>query len=172
MASDFKIYTDIPVYFITDDRSLSNKAAGEDLDVWTAKDFLVPPETAFEHDTFVESPVTAPSSAMETQAAKVSAVKAPALEIGEEESFVSEAASIERRTRAREEYLAQKISAKLLHLEAKQISILQNNGIKTIADFMAQAESDFAKMKVKKGIPFTARFLKEQETIRRKLESL
>ena len=109
---------------------------------------------------------------METQAAKVSAVKAPALEIGEEESFVSEAASIERRTRAREEYLAQKISAKLLHLEAKQISILQNNGIKTIADFMAQAESDFAKMKVKKGIPFTARFLKEQETIRRKLESL
>ena len=172
VALRYKIYTDIPVYFITDDRSLSNKAAGEDLDVWTAKDFLVPPETAFEHDTFVESPVTAPASAMETQAAKVSAVKAPALEIGEEESFVSEAASIERRTRAREEYLAQKISAKLLHLEAKQISILQNNGIKTIADFMAQAESDFAKMKVKKGIPFTARFLKEQETIRRKLESL
>ena len=41
-----------------------------------------------------------------------------------------------------------------------------------MADFMAQTESSFAGMKVKKGIPFTARFLKEQETIRRKLENL
>ena len=51
-------------------------------------------------------------------------------------------------------------------------SFMQNNGIKTMADFMAQTESSFAGMKVKKGIPFTARFLKEQETIRRKLENL
>lgn len=72
----------------------------------------------------------------------------------------------------KEEYLAQKISTKLLHLEASQISLLQNNGIKTIADFMAQTENSFASMKVKKGIPFTARFLKEQETIRCKLENL
>ena len=78
----------------------------------------------------------------------------------------------EKKAKAKEEYLAQKISTKLLHLEASQISLLQNNGIKTIADFMAQTENSFASMKVKKGIPFTARFLKEQETIRCKLENL
>lgn len=132
VALRYKVYTDIPVLFITDDRSLSNKAAGEGLDVWTAKDFLVPPETSFEDS----APVA------------------------------------ERSRKAREEFLAQKISAKFLHLEASQISVLQNNGIKTIADFMAQTESSFAGMKTKKGILFTARFLKEQETIKRKLESL
>ena len=94
------------------------------------------------------------------------------MEIYEEERLTAETAEAERRAKAIEEYLAQKISAKLLHLEASQISVLQNNGIKTMADFMAQTESSFAGMTVKKGLPFTARFLKEQETIRRKLENL
>ena len=40
------------------------------------------------------------------------------------------------------------------------------------SDFMAQTESSFASLKVKKGVPFTARFLKEQERIKRKLENL
>ena len=48
VALRYKIYTDIPVLFITDDRSLSNKASGEGLDVWTSKDFLAPPETSFD----------------------------------------------------------------------------------------------------------------------------
>ena len=87
----------------------------------------------------------------------------------EETSAVAEA---ERRAKAQEEYLAQKISLKVLHLEASQISVLQNNGIRTLADFMAQTESSFASLKVKKGVPFTARFLKEQERIKRKLENL
>lgn len=108
----------------------------------------------------------------EAQTADAPVEEAPVVEISEEERLAAEAAEAERRAKAREEYLAQKISAKLLHLEASQISVLQNNGIKTMADFMAQTESSFAGMKVKKGIPFTARFLKEQETIRRKLENL
>lgn len=178
VALRYKIYTDIPVLFITDDRSLSNKAAGEGLDVWTAKDFLDPPENSFEDESPVaESAVTIPVPTTEAQTAKfpvveVTAAEMPVAEISEEEKLATEVAEGDRRTKAQKEYLAQKISAKLLHLEASQISVLQNNGVKTIADFMTQTEGSFATMKVKKGIPFTARFLKEQETIRRKLENL
>ena len=172
VALRYKIYTDIPVLFITDDRSLSNKASGEGLEVWTSKDFLTPPETSFDDEVPAAPKTPAPVPVTEAQTAEAPAEEAPVAEISEEERLAAEAAEAERHAKAREEYLAQKISAKLLHLEASQISVLQNNGIKTMADFMAQTESSFAGMKVKKGIPFTARFLKEQETIRRKLENL
>lgn len=172
VALRYKIYTDIPVLFITDDRSLSNKASGEGLDVWTSKDFLAPPETSFDDEspTVPGTPALIPE--LEAQIAEATAAETPALESSEEERLDAEAAETKRQAKAKEEYLAQKISTKLLHLEASQISLLQNNGIKTIADFMAQTENSFASMKVKKGIPFTARFLKEQETIRCKLENL
>lgn len=173
VALRYKIYTDIPVIFITDDRSLSNKASGEGLEVWTSKDFLAPPETSFDDESpaVPEKPAAIP--VMEAQIAEVPAAEVPpAQEISGEGRLDAEAAETERHAKAKEEYLAQKISTKLLHLETSQISLLQNNGIKTIADFMAQTENSFASMKVKKGIPFTARFLKEQETIRCKLENL
>lgn len=172
VALRYKIYTDIPVLFITDDRSLSNKASGEGLDVWTSKDFLAPPETSFDDESPTVSGTPAPIPELEAQIAEATAAETPALESSEEERLDAEAAETKRQVKAKEEYLAQKISTKLLHLEASQISLLQNNGIKTIADFMAQTENSFASMKVKKGIPFTARFLKEQETIRCKLENL
>jgi len=163
VALRYKCYTDIPVIFITDDRSLSNKASGEGLEVWTAKDFLTPPESSFEDvpqavvgaETVVGAEPAESNEATQITAEKTSAV-----------------AEAERRAKAQEEYLAQKISPKVLHLEASQISVLQNNGIRTLADFMAQTESSFAGLKVKKGVPFTARFLKEQERIKRKLENL
>ena len=180
VALRYKIYTNIPVLFITDDRSLSNKASGEGLDVWTAKDFLTPPAPVTSFDDEIPSTNIAQDTSFsvpEVQPEKDPVAEAPVeeipvVEISEEERLAAEAAEAERRTKAKEEYLAQKISTKLLHLEPSQISILQNNGIKTIADFMAQTESSFAGMKVKKGITFTARFLKEQETIKRKLENL
>ena len=170
VALRYKCYTDIPVIFITDDRSLSNKASGEGLEVWTSKDFLMPPESSFEE----ESPVVASVETIATTEAieSTEAAGTPAEEVCEKAILTDEAAEAEKRTKAQEEYLAQKISAKVLHLEASQISVLQNNGIRTVADFMAQTESSFASMKVKKGVPFTARFLKEQEHIRRKLENL
>jgi hypothetical protein len=158
VALRYKCYTDIPVIFITDDRSLSNKASGERLDVWTAKDFLNPPESSFED----ENPAVKGTEKTDT----------PAEEVSQEKKLAVEAAKAEKRAKAQEEYLAQKINVKVLHLDTSQISILQNNGIKTVADFMAQTESSFAGMKVKKGFPFTARFLKEQEHIKRKLENL
>ena len=172
VALRYKIYTDIPVLFITDDRSLSNKASGEGLEVWTSKDFLTPPETSFDDEVPAAPKTSALAPVTEAQTADAPAEEPSVVEISEEERLAAETAEAERRAKAREEYLAQKISAKLLHLEASQISVLQNNGIKTMADFMAQTESSFAGMKVKKGIPFTARFLKEQETIRRILENL
>ena len=163
VALRYKYYTDIPVIFITDDRSLSNKASGEGLEVWTAKDFLTPPESSFED---VPQAVVSAETVVGTEPAESS----EATQItAEKTSAVAEA---ERRAKAQEEYLAQKISLKVLHLEASQISVLQNNGIRTLADFMAQTESSFAGLKVKKGVPFTARFLKEQERIKRKLENL
>ena len=163
VALRYKYYTDIPVIFITDDRSLSNKASGEGLEVWTAKDFLTPPESSFED---VPQAVVSAETVVGTEPAESS----EATQItAEKTSAVAEA---ERRAKAQEEYLAQKISLKVLHLETSQISVLQNNGIRTLADFMAQTESSFASLKVKKGVPFTARFLKEQERIKRKLENL
>ena len=150
----YKRYSGIPVIFITDDRSLSNKASGEGIEVWTAKDFLAPPESSFEE----------PSEAKNTEVTSLLSEEAP-------EEILS-ALEMQQRTKVREDFLTQKISAKLLHLEASQISVLQNNGIKTVADFLAQTESSFASMKVKKGVPFVARFLIEQEHIRRKLKNL
>ena len=170
VALRYKCYTDIPVIFITDDRSLSNKASGEGLEVWTSKDFLTPPESPFGDEAQVMEGAKTVVTSDPSECTK--AMGSPVAEINEQEKLTTEVAEVERRAKAQEEYLAQKISAKVLHLEASQISILQNNGIKTLADFMAQTESSFAGLKVKKGIPFTARFLKEQEHIRHKLENL
>lgn len=149
VALRYKCYTNIPVIFITDDRSLANKASGEGIEVWTSNDFLTPPDSSFEDEPQENASAETAASAGSTE---------------DDES--------EKRDQAQREYLAQKISAKVLHLEPSQISVLQNNGIKTLADFMAQTESSFAGLKVKKGVPFTASFLKEQEYIKRKLENL
>jgi rRNA-processing protein FCF1 len=146
VAIRYKAYTDIPVIFITDDKSLANRADGEGIEVWTAKDFLTPPETSFDEDG--------------------------ADEIDEVVSEDANAAEEERKQKAQEEYLAQKISTKLLHLESSQISLLQNYGVKTLAQFMAQTEENFSMMKAKNGMTFTAKFLKEQSAMQHKLESL
>lgn len=167
VALRYKCYTDVPVIFITDDRSLSNKASGEGLEVWTSKDFLSPPESSFEEEDSVVTSVETVATTGNTEATDTSVAKS-----SEETKLVAEVTESERRAKAQEEYLAQKISAKVLDLEANQISVLQNNGIKTLSDFMAQTQSSFAGMKVKKGIPFTARFLKAQEHVKRKLENL
>lgn len=169
VALRYKYYTDIPVIFITDDRSLSNKASGEGLEVWTSKDFLAPPEASFEEDPVAAAPQAA---AVADSVESTTATNVAVAEVGVGEKPAAKAVGAESWTKAQEEYLAQKISTKVLHLEASQISVLQNNGIKTLADFMVQTESSFASMKVKKGIPYTARFLKEQEHIKRKLKNL
>lgn len=149
VAMRYRRYTDIPVVFITDDRSLANKAEGEDIEVWTSVEFLAPPEPSGEGST-----------------------NTPELEIEEQAIVDSTETEEQRRKQAQDEFLLQKISTKTLHLEASQISILQNNGIKTIADFLSQTESSFSQMKVKKGIPFTARFLKEQESLKKRIENI
>lgn len=149
VALRYRRYTDIPVVFITDDRSLSNKAEGEDIEVWTSQEFLAPPE---------------PPIGDSTEAVESKGVEQPTVSKTDEEE--------QRHKQAQDEFLLQKISTKNLHLEASQISILQNNGIKTIADFLNQTESSFSQMKVKKGIPFTARYLKEQESLKKIISSL
>ena len=145
VAIRYRKYAKVPVVFITDDRSLSNKASGEDIEVWTAKDFLAPPESSFEEDTepvFVEN----------------------------DPEII--AAKEQKRKELQEEFLSQKISTKNLKLETNQISFLQNNGVKTISDFMNQTEETFSRMKSKKGMPFTAKYLKIQESLRKKFENL
>lgn len=148
VAIRYKTYTDIPVIFITDDRSLANRANGEGIDVWTAQDFLTPPESSFDEDDAVE------------------------VIADEGESEEAKAAEEERKKKAQEEFLAQKISTKLLRVESSQISLLQNYGVKTLAQFMAQTEESFSQMRAKNGMTFTAKFLKEQSAIQHKLETL
>ena len=172
VAIRYRRFTDIPVVFITDDRSLSNKAAGEDIEVWTAKDFLTPPSFPSVEPKVVAEPAvqaTEPSSNVtetnmtpEEENTVVAVIEDP------EAMAVAE----QRRKEAQAEFLAQKISTKNLQLDARQISTLQNNGIKTLADFMTQTEETFSKIKVKKGIPYVAKYLKEQEHIKEKLERM
>ena len=116
--------------------------------MWTAQDFLTPPESSFEEDD--EAEVIA----------------------DEVESEEAKAAEEERKKKAQEDFLAQKISTKLLRLESSQISLLQNYGVKTLAQFMAQTEESFSQMRAKNGMTFTAKFLKEQSAIQHKLETL
>lgn len=148
VAIRYKAYTDIPVIFITDDKSLANRADGEGIEVWTAQDFLTPPESSFEEDDEAE------------------------VNADEVESEEAKAAEEERKKKAQEDFLAQKISTKLLHVESSQISLLQNYGVKTLAQFMAQTEESFSQMRAKNGMTFTAKFLKEQSAIQHKLETL
>lgn len=181
VAIRYRRFTDIPVVFITDDRSLSNKAAGEDIEVWTSKDFLAPPSSSPAEHAAVAAPAPAaevliPEAAIVPETAVVPEADPPAnetdLSVPAAEEPEAVAAEAQRREEARAEFLAQKISAKVLQLDARQISILQNNGIKTLADFMAQTEETFSKVKAKKGMPYVAKYLKEQEHIRAKLEKL
>lgn len=149
VAIRYRRYTDIPVVFITDDRSLSNKAEGEDIEVWTAKEFVTPPESMHEDSKEAQEPET------------------------KEQTIVPRVEEEKQQHKdILDGFLQQKISTKNLHLEASQIAILQNNGVKTISDFLKQTETSFSQMKTKNGILFTARFLKEQETLKKRIKSL
>ena len=70
----------------------------------------------------------------------------------------------------REEFLAQKII--VLRIEPSQLSILQNNGVRTMADFLAQTEETFSMMKAKNGMAYTAQYMRLQGIMQKKLESL
>ncbi len=69
----------------------------------------------------------------------------------------------------REEFLAQKIT--VLRIEPSQLAILQNNGVRTMADFLAQTEETFSMMKAKNGMAYTAQFMRLQEIMKKKLEN-
>ena len=155
VAIRYRRYTNVPVVFITDDRSLSNKAAGEEIEVWTAGNFLTPP-----------APVAVPQQSGNEE------VTVRDEGASEQEKPNESSADEQRREEARTEFLAQKISMKTLKLDARQVSILQNNGVKTIADFLKQTESAFSGFKTKKGMLFVAQYLREQERLRQKLEQL
>lgn len=175
VAIRYRKYTDIPVVFITDDRSLSNKAAGEDIEVWTAEDFLAPPVEPLSSETEVVPPLderTIPSADEVIETSSVDANAGTGINMKVSEERPEAVAAEQRHEKAKSEFLAQKVSVKNLKLDARQISILQNNGIKTLADFMVQTEATFSGMKAKKGMLFTAKYLKEQESIRKKLENL
>lgn len=175
VAIRYRRFTDIPVVFITDDRSLSNKATGEDIEVWTAKDFLAPPAQAPAAPKEAVPQIIAPIVQAEepvVEAVVEAKAKVEPIAVVVEDDPEAIAAEAQRSEAARAEFLAQKISTKNLQLDARQISILQNNGIKTLADFIAQTEATFSQIKTKKGMPYVAKYLKEQEHIREKLEKM
>lgn len=154
---------------------MSNKAAGEDIEVWTAEDFLAPPVEPLSSETEVVPPLderTIPSADEVIETSSVDANAGTGINMKVSEERPEAVAAEQRHEKAKSEFLAQKVSVKNLKLDARQISILQNNGIKTLADFMVQTEATFSGMKAKKGMLFTAKYLKEQESIRKKLENL
>ena len=71
---------------------------------------------------------------------------------------------------AKRAYLAEKIS--VLHIDQSLMTLLQNNGVKTVGDFLRQTEDSFSLMRLKNGMAFTSRFLQLQESIRIKLDKM
>ena len=87
--------------------------------MWTSKEFLAPPETSFDDESPTVPGTPAPIPELEAQIAEAAAAETPALESSEEERLDAEAAETKRQAKAKEEYLAQKISTKLLHFRGK-----------------------------------------------------
>lgn len=160
VAIRYRRFSNKPVYFIVDDKSLSNKASGEDIDVYTGEEFTEPEYDAYDDDT------DATTDDIDTDETEYDE---SAIDEEDPEAIAAEEA---RKKAAQEEFLAQKISTSNLKLEAASISFLQNNGVKTIADFLSQTEESFSQMRSKKGMPYPAKWVKTQEHLRRKLESL
>ena len=162
VAVRYRRFSNKPVYFIVDDKSLSNKASGEDIDVYTGEEFTEP-----EYDEYDDEEVVT------TEEGDIDESTFDGEDdVVDEEDPEEIAAKEARKKAAQEEFLAQKITATNLKLESSSISFLQNNGVKTIADFLSHTEESFSQMKSKKGMPYPAKWVKVQESLRRKLEAL
>ena len=161
VAIRYRRFSNKPVYFVVDDKSLSNKASGEDIDVYTGEEFTEPEHNEYDEDADIPTDDT---DIEDTEYDDDEIVD------GEDSEAI---ATVETRNKAaQEDFLAQKISASNLKLEASSISFLQNNGVKTIADFLSHTEESFSQMRSKKGIPYPSKWVKVQESLRRKLETL
>lgn len=177
VAIRYQKYSNVPVVFITDDRSLSNKAAGEGIEVWTAEDFLAPPDSIIQADQSGSSKDTKENRTNSDSTAENNgeAIQNSSAEKEKPDSKTDSdepVASGSQGENVRVAFLAQKISTKILNLDARQISVLQNNGIKTVSDYMGQTEETFKRMKAKKGMSFAARYLDEQKRLRAMLSKM
>jgi hypothetical protein len=77
----------------------------------------------------------------------------------------------------REEFLSRKITVLITadngeRLEQSEISLLQNNGVNTIKDFLMLSEADFSGMKTKRGIGYTAHYLNVQKKLKARIEKI
>ena len=77
----------------------------------------------------------------------------------------------------REEFLSRKITVLITadngeRLEQSEISLLQNNGVSTIKDFLMLSEADFFGMKTKRGIGYTAHYLNVQKKLKARIEKI
>lgn len=71
---------------------------------------------------------------------------------------------------ARSAFLGQRISA--LRIDQSQISLLQNNGVKTVGDFLRQTEESFSMMRTKNGMTFTSQFMMLRDSLIAKLDGM
>ena len=161
VAIRYRRFSGKPVYFIVDDKSLSNKASGEDIDVYTGEEFTEPAYDEYDEEVdAIENDVDTDDTEYPDESEVI------------EKDPVAIAAEETRKKAAQEEFLAQRISTSNLKLEASSISFLQNNGVKTIADFLSHTEETFSLMRSKKGMPYPSKWVKTQEHLKRKLETL
>ena len=71
---------------------------------------------------------------------------------------------------ARQAFLGQRIST--LRIDQSQISLLQNNGVKTVGDFLRQTEESFSQMRTKNGMTFTSQFMMLRDGLLAKLDGM
>ena len=71
---------------------------------------------------------------------------------------------------ARQAFLGQRIST--LRIDQSQISLLQNNGVKTVGDFLRQTEESFSQMRTKNGMTFTSQFMMLRDSLLAKLDGM
>ena len=76
----------------------------------------------------------------------------------------------EKLKEARQAFLGQRITA--LRIDQSQISLLQNNGVKTVGDFLRQTEERFSQMRTKNGMTFTSQFMMLRNSLLAKLEGM
>lgn len=150
-AMRYELYTTLPVYIITDDYDLLNKATSEHIDAITAQEFI-------------SQKIQEAEEARRRQQEDIVADET-------DEDNTSEEDNEEQKKQAILAFLQSKIATKHGMTQA-EVDVLRNNGITKYGEFINLSEDELASYKAKNGLAFTAHFLVVQKKIRNYLEEI
>ena len=150
-AMRYKLYTNLPVYIITDDYDLLNKATSEHIDAITAQEFIS-------------------QKIHEAEEARRRQQEDIVVDETDEDS-TSDEDNEEQKKQAILAFLQSKIATKHGMTQA-EVDVLRNNGITKYGEFINLSEEELASYKAKNGLAFTAHFLVVQKKIRQHIEEI